>query len=70
MSLDPIEIAIPPEKSDWVCYIWGDPSQPGSAFTLSPNKGFEPNRFHRKMQELVFGVKWRKINLDKPKPNC
>ena len=25
-------------------------------------EGREPNWFHRKMQELCFGVKWEKIN--------
>lgn len=25
-------------------------------------EGRQPNRFHRKMQELCFGIKWSKIN--------
>lgn len=41
-----------PERSEWtlrcanICY--------------TPDKGKEPNWFHRKMQEVCFGFKWRK----------
>jgi len=28
----------------------------------NPGEGGEPNWFHRKMQELIFGFKWRKKN--------
>ena len=60
MSLDPIEIAIPPEKSEWVCYISGDPSKVGGSVTFRPSKGEEPNWFHRQMHWLLLGLKWYK----------
>lgn len=41
-----------PEYSDYKCEICG--------VTYIPLKGKEPNIFHRFMQELCFGVKWRK----------
>lgn len=31
--------------------------------TIQVPKGCTPNWFHRKMQELIFGVKWRKNNV-------
>ena len=55
-----MKIITPPEKSDWVCYLWGHPSRVEGSFTIRPNKGNEPKWFHRKMQELFFGVKWFK----------
>ena len=42
-----------PEKSDWTCCFCGN-------VYFTPDKGKEPNWFHRKMQELCFGFKWRK----------
>jgi len=51
----------PPEKSGWKVWLMGDygKNQHG-AIVYHPNKGQEPNWFHRKMQELCFGVQWRK----------
>lgn len=51
-----------PEKSEWRVWLMGDYgiSQHG-AIVYQPNKGQEPNWFHRKMQELCFGFQWRKI---------
>ena len=51
-----------PEKSNWRVWLMGDYgiSQHG-AIVYQPNKGQEPNWFHRKMQELCFGFQWRKI---------
>ena len=46
----------PPERSDWECQIFGGPM----GLTFVPTKGNEPNWFHREMQELCFGFKWRK----------
>lgn len=43
-----------PELSDWTCYVFHN-------VYYTPEKGKEPNWFNRKMQELCFGVKWRKI---------
>ncbi len=45
-----------PKRSDWQCEVIGGPM--GLVFV--PTKGNEPNWFHRKMQELCFGFKWRK----------
>lgn len=55
-----MKIIIPSEKSDWVCYLSGDPSRVNGSVKFVPEKGNEPNWFHRKMQELMFGVKWVK----------
>lgn len=46
-----------PEYSDWRCELFGGPF----GIVWAPVKGNEPNWFHRKMQELCFGVKWRKV---------
>lgn len=52
-----------PEKSEWKVWLLGDydKSQHG-AIVYHPNKGQEPNWFHRKMQELCFGFQWRKLD--------
>lgn len=45
----------PTSRSDqWVCEIY--PKTPG--LTQLILDGPPPNWFHRKMQEIVFGVKW------------
>ena len=46
----------PPVASDWQCHLIDGPN----GLILTPTKGNEPNWFHRKMQELCFGFKWRK----------
>lgn len=52
-----------PEKSEWKVWLMGDYDQIGhGAIVYQPNKGMEPNWFHRKMQELCFGFQWRKID--------
>lgn len=43
-----------PERSEWQMHV--------SDITYNPPKGKEPNWFHRKMQELILGFKWRKKN--------
>jgi hypothetical protein len=43
----------PPKKSDWSAQVLGN-------IFFTPDMGKEPNWFHRKMQELCFGIKWRK----------
>lgn len=40
------------KRSDW--------SAPCADITWTSREGHEPNWFHRKMQELCFGIKWRK----------
>lgn len=47
-----------PEYSDWQCDVFSDG---GQTMTIRPQKGKEPNRFHRFMQSLIFGVTWRKV---------
>jgi len=52
-----------PEKSEWKVWLMGDyDSSQYGAIVYQPNKGMEPNWFHRKMQELCFGFQWRKTN--------
>jgi hypothetical protein len=70
ISHTPNTISMPSEKSDWVCYISGDPSKVGGSVTYRPNKDKEPKWFHRQMHQLLLGVKWYKIKLDTPAPNC
>ena len=51
----------PLPRSDWQCFLFGDADRPGpGAIVFIPANGEEPNWFHRKMQELCFGVQWRK----------
>ena len=49
-------LVTPPKHSDWRCEVIGGPM--GIVFV--PSEGNEPNWFHRKMQELCFGFKWRR----------
>ena len=51
-----IAVSSMPKSSDWQCHLFG--SERGIVYT--PLEGKEPNWFHRKMQELCFGFKWRK----------
>ena len=48
-------IHIAPPKSPWQCQLGGP-----MGIVFVPNLGNEPRWFHRKMQELFFGVKWVK----------
>lgn len=54
-----IKIQPMPGPSEWQCYLSGKPGDMWCT-VYRPNKGQEPNWFHRKMQELAFGIKWRK----------
>lgn len=45
-----------PKASKWQCTFISGPNGP----VYNPSEGNEPNWFHRKMQELFFGFKWRK----------
>ncbi len=50
-----------PEKSEWKVWLMGDHGKgQHGAIVYHPNKGQEPNWFHRKMQELCFGFQWKK----------
>ena len=56
-----VTLARPLPQSDGQCYLFGDADRPGpGAVVFIPSKGHEPNWFHRKMQELCFGIQWRK----------
>jgi hypothetical protein len=48
-----IHLIEPPQLSDWRGHICG--------VDYIPTKGNEPNRFHRFMQRLAFGIVWRKV---------
>jgi hypothetical protein len=43
-----------PEKSPWICHLFGHPN----GLSYIPEKGKEPNWFHRKMQTLILGHVW------------
>ena len=49
------------EPSDWHCFLLGDMKTISGSLVWRPAKGTEPNWFHRMMQELCFGIKWRKV---------
>lgn len=51
-----IAVSSMPKASKWRCTFIGGPNGP----VYNPSEGNEPNWFHRKMQELCFGFKWRK----------
>jgi hypothetical protein len=58
-----ISVSSMPKASKWHCYLFGDADRPGpGSVVLVPVEGNEPNWFHRKMQELCFGIQWRKKN--------
>jgi hypothetical protein len=46
-----------PKQSEWEAVLLGG----DDGIRFRPAQGQEPNWFHRKMQQLVFGVKWRKV---------
>lgn len=46
------------EKSEWECVVVGFRTK--TPLIYRPSEGNVPNWFHRKMQELCFGVKWRR----------
>ena len=58
--MDNYKVLRPPEASEWKCYVFGYPGNPSGSVIFHPLKGQEPNRFHRFMQELCFGVRWVK----------
>lgn len=43
-----------PEKSDWTCHL----HRAGFNITWTPDRGQEPNAFHRLAQRLLLGVRW------------
>jgi hypothetical protein len=47
----------PPPSSDWEATLIAGG---GWSYVLRPARGSEPNAFHRFMQRLCFGIKWRK----------
>lgn len=53
----------PPKLSDWYCCLLGDETN-DNALIYTPQKGAEPNWFHRKMQHMFLGIKWHKKNKD------
>lgn len=47
-----------PPPSPWILYFFANADASGNIVYRPPLNG-QPNWFHRKMQELVFGVKWK-----------
>jgi hypothetical protein len=56
--MDNINLLIPPEYSEWKCYLFG--SDNGNGFIYQPLKGKEPNIFVRWMMKICFSCKWVK----------
>lgn len=48
-------------KSEWSCRLF---DKVGNVIVWTPDKGEEPNFFHRWMQRLCFGFKWTKEKAD------
>ncbi len=44
-----------PEYSNWQATI------AGNMIVWRPEKGREPNAFHRLMQRLILGIKWERV---------
>ena len=61
MANSTITFATSPPPPDWECVLFGNPNVKGWSTVFRPPSGLEPNWFHRKMQELCFGVKWKKV---------
>lgn len=53
-----INLLIPPEYSEWKCYLFG--SDNGNGFIYQPLKGKEPNMFVRWMMKICFSCRWVK----------
>ena len=47
-----------PERSEWVCYMFGATKSDGIRW--NPEKGKEPNSFVRWMMKVCFDCKWVK----------
>lgn len=47
-----------PERSEWVCYMFG--GSKGNGFQWNPEKGKEPNWFVRWMMKICFACTWIK----------
>lgn len=50
-----LNIIKPPEQSEWEALL-----TPDGKMKFIPYKGGHPNWFHRKMQQLCFGIRWQK----------
>lgn len=53
-----IKTLIPPEYSEWKCYLFGNDNSNGLAYR--PLKGKEPNSFVRWMMKICFSCRWVK----------
>ena len=51
-----VNLLAAPKFSNWICHI------NGGTLRVRPLEGKEPNWFHRKMQHLILGFKWEKID--------
>ena len=57
--MEGIEVRETPEYSEWECHLFGSN---GDGITWRPVKGKEPNWFWRKMNYLILGNKWVKVD--------
>lgn len=47
-----------PERSPWVCYLWGS-SKESPGMTWQPDEHFKiPNRLQRWLMKVCFGCTW------------
>lgn len=49
-----------PERSEWVCYMFGNTPRTNDGFKWNPIKGKEPNCFVRWMMKICFACTWVK----------
>ena len=55
---NPISWSSLPERSEWVCYMFGASKDEGIRY--NPAKGQEPNWFVRTMMKICFACTWVK----------
>jgi hypothetical protein len=53
---DVLRTSIPPERSEWTCYMFGAVNGEGIQYT--PAKGREPHWFARWMMRICFDCRW------------
>jgi hypothetical protein len=48
------------ERSEWICYMFGNTPEINTSLVYIPNKGKEPNWFVRWMMKICFDCTWVK----------
>ena len=51
---------VPPERSEWSCYLFGNNPKINDGIKYTPLKGKEPNWFVRWMMKVCFDCTWIK----------